>query len=266
MKLINALSILFLSSCSSIFWRDAKLLPELSFSENGKKVAFIQTYYEEKDSWNPLNGTTLKKNYTTQISLADIQSDLRLKKNTDLDRFNFWILPQSLFYNEASGVLAFIQGLDQNEYATPNKTVSIHNIKNKITTDLLKGKSEIKTPLAIALSSDASQIAIVSGEANANGFYEKFQLFILDASSNSIQASFSLPGWQDSPEYELAWLKGESSLSAKVKSKLFTVKGKSISESKSSDTNLADNPKYAYSKIYKWETANVELKDVKLVK
>ncbi|HMV43604.1 MAG TPA: hypothetical protein PK079_00120 [Leptospiraceae bacterium] len=266
MKFINAISILFLSSCSSLFWRDARLLPTLSFSENGKGIAYIQTHYQEKDSWNPLNGTSLKKNYTTQISLADIQNDLSLKKNTDLERFSFWILPQSLFYNEARGILAFIQGLDQNEYATPNKTVSIHNIKTKITTDLLKGKSEIKTPLAIALSSDASQIAIVSGEVNANGFYEKFQLFILDTMNQSIQASFSLPDWQDSPEYELGWLKSEATLSARVKSKLFTLKGKSISESNFSGSNLADNPKYAYARVYKWESKDLELERIKLEK
>lgn len=267
MKLIPAILILFFSSCSSIFWREAKLYPSISFSETGKNLAFLRIYYQEKNSWNPLDGTTNKKDYTSQITLAEIQPNLRLKKTSELERLNFWILPESLFYNEGKQVLAFINGLNQNEYGTPNKTVSTYNFTSKKSTDIIKGKSEIKIPLSIALSDDASNLAIVNAELNENGFYHNFKLHIIDLTTNSIQSSFALPDWQDSPtEFELAWSKSEPTLSVHAKSKLFTIKGKSITESKFSGSTLADNSKYAYSRLYRWESADVELGDVKLGK
>ena len=267
MKITVSLLLMFLSSCSSIFWREAKLYPSISFSETGKKLAYIRIYYQEKKSWNPLDGTTKKKDYTTQVTLAEIQPDLKLKKIADLERLNLWILPESLFYNEDSGVFAFINGLDSNEFGTLNRTVSVYNQVNKKTIDILKGKLEIKIPLAIALSADASLIAIVNAELNENGFYHNFKLHVIELSGNSIQSSFPLSDWQDSPtEFELAWSKSEQVLSIHAKSKLFTVKGKSMTESKFSGTSLVNNAKYAYSRPYKWESADVELDGVKLGK
>lgn len=265
MKLHSTILLIFLSSCSSIFWREAKLYPSISFSETGKKIAYIRIYYQEKNSWNPLDGTTKKKNYTTQLTLAEIQPDLKLKKIADLERLNLWILPESLFYNENKGTFAFINGIDQNEYGTPNRSVSIYNQTNKKLTNIIQGKSEIKIPLAISLSGDASLLAVVNAELNDNGFYQNFRIHILDLNGNSIQSSFSLSDWQDSPgEFELAWSKSESVLSIHAKSKLFTIKGKSMTESNFSGSSLADNPKYAYSRSYKWESADVELEGVKL--
>ncbi len=267
MKLFSAIVIIFLSSCSSIFWRDAKLFPLISFSETGKKIAYMRVHYQEKDSWNPLNGTTDKKKFTTQIILGEIENDLSVKKIADLERFPFWILPNAFFYNESTQTLAFMHGLGENEYGTPSKTVSIHSLANKKTTDIIKGKPEIKTPLGIALSANASLIAVVSGEMNAStGFYQNFQLHILDIAIDKIQSSFPIPDWQDSPEFELAWLKGEPVLSAHVNKKLFTVKGNSIMESKFSGVNLIDNSKYAYWRAFKWESADVEIGSVKLGK
>jgi hypothetical protein len=267
MKLFSAILLIFLSSCSSIFWREAKLFPSLSFSETGSKLAYMRVYYQEKDSWNPLDGTTKKKDYTTQIILAEIENDLHLKKITELDRLAFWILPESLFYNEGTGTLAFINGLNANEYGTPNKTVSVYNLKTKKSTDIIKGKSQIKTPLSIALSADATLLGLVSADINENGFYHKFQLTILDLNANSIKSNFPLPNWQDSPvEFELAWSKTEPVLSAHVKEKLFTVKGNTITESKFSDQSFVDNSKYAYSRVYKWESADVDIASVKLRK
>jgi hypothetical protein len=109
---------LFLTSCSSLFWRDAKLFPLISFSETGKKLAYIRVHYKEKDSWNPLHGTTDKKNFTTQVILAEIENDLRLKKIIELERFPFWILPNAFYYNESAQTLAFMHGLKENEYGT----------------------------------------------------------------------------------------------------------------------------------------------------
>lgn len=265
MKLFSALTILFLTSCSSIFWRDAKLFPLISFSETGKKLAYIRVHYKEKDSWNPLNGTTDKKSFTTQVILAEIENDLRIKKISELERFPFWILPNAFYYNESAQTLAFMHGLKENEYGTASKTVSIHNLSSKKTTDVIKGKSEIKTPLGIALSPDANLLGIVSGEVNEEtGFYKNFKLHILNIGENKIQSSFPIPDWQDSPEFELAWTKGESILSAHIDKKLFTVKGNSITESKFSGMNLVDNNKYAYWRAYKWESADVEIEGVNL--
>jgi hypothetical protein len=161
-----------------------------------------------------------------------------------------------------------MHGLNENEYATPSKTVSIYSLIDKKIINVIKGKSEIKTPLGIALSADASLLAVVSGETNkSTGFYQNFKLHILAlGNGNSIQSSFPIPDWQDSPEFELAWLKTESVLSARLDKKLFTIKANSISETKFSGQNLMDNSKYAYSRAYKWESADVDITDVKLSK
>jgi hypothetical protein len=89
MKLVSAITLLFLSSCSTIFWRDANLFPLISFSETGKKITYMKVHYQEKDSWNPLNGTTDKKNFTTQVILAEIENDLSVKKTSRPRAFPF---------------------------------------------------------------------------------------------------------------------------------------------------------------------------------
>lgn len=267
MKLISLLSLVFLSSCSSIFWREAKLFPLLKYSESGKKLAYIRIFYQEKNSWNPLDGTTNKKNYSTQISLAEIQSDLRLKKIKSLERLNFWILPESLYYNEGKELFVFINGLNSNEYGTNNRTVSLYDPTNKQMNNLIQNHKEIKIPLTISLSADASLLAIVNADINENGFFHNFHLHILDLNGKSIQSTFPLPDWQDSPtEFELVWSKSEPVLSVHANSKLFTIKNKSMTESKFSGPSFADNKKFAYSRLYKWEESDIELEGIQLEK
>lgn len=66
--------ILFMVSCSNIFWREGKLPPGVSWTKENT-ILISRVVFEEKDSWNPLMGTTLKQSYKTLLYSAEISGN-----------------------------------------------------------------------------------------------------------------------------------------------------------------------------------------------
>lgn len=56
---------------SHFWWRTTRQLEHLVWSSDGQQVGGVEVVFEEKKSWNPLEGTTLKRKFCHQLSIYD---------------------------------------------------------------------------------------------------------------------------------------------------------------------------------------------------
>lgn len=68
MKILRLLSLFCLCSCSRLLWREATLGEILVFDSPSLRM---EVSYEERDSWNPLQGTSDKRDYKTVFQFQD---------------------------------------------------------------------------------------------------------------------------------------------------------------------------------------------------
>jgi hypothetical protein len=54
-----------------LFWHTTRQLEHLVWSSDGHQVGAVEYVFEEKKSWNPLNGTTDKRKFCHQLSIYD---------------------------------------------------------------------------------------------------------------------------------------------------------------------------------------------------
>src|SRR5262249_29035594 len=59
---------------SLFWWRTTRQLEHIVWSSDGKQVGGVEYVFEEKKSWNPLDGTTLKRKFCHQLSLYDAKT------------------------------------------------------------------------------------------------------------------------------------------------------------------------------------------------
>lgn len=179
------------------------MLVEPSWSETGKSYAALEILFEEKQSFNPLNGTTLKKNYRAKIQLYQIESDNSVKKTWESDIFDSWILPASLYYHEKTGRIFFLKGLND-EYGTKERLAAILKIgeKKPETIPVVKDRSE---EILFAIPApDGRKIAVGIGKFQEENLQSaKIQLFSIEGMQNEIP---KIGFWAEfSPEYLVTW-------------------------------------------------------------
>jgi hypothetical protein len=63
---------------SLLFWHTTRQLEHLVWSSDGHQVGGAEYVFEEKKSWNPLDGTTLKRKFCHQLSTYDPKTLARL--------------------------------------------------------------------------------------------------------------------------------------------------------------------------------------------
>jgi hypothetical protein len=54
-----------------LFWHTTRQLEHLVWSSDGQQVGAVELIFEERKSWNPLNGTTDKRKFCHQLSILD---------------------------------------------------------------------------------------------------------------------------------------------------------------------------------------------------
>ena len=54
-----------------LFWHTTRQLEHLVWSSDGQQVGAVEYIFEERKSWNPLNGTTDKRKFCHQLSIHD---------------------------------------------------------------------------------------------------------------------------------------------------------------------------------------------------
>jgi len=179
------------------------MLLEPSWSENGKSYASLEILFKEKDSFNPLNGTTLKKNYRSRLRIFQIDGQNSAKQTWESDVFDSWILPTSLYYHEKTGRIFFLKGSDD-EYGTMKREAYILQFGEKKPKLITVKKSSTESILFAIPSPDGEKLAVGIAAYQEEILKDaKIQLFsLVETSTHTKEIGF----WSDfSPDYLLTW-------------------------------------------------------------
>lgn len=217
---LSAVPFLIPMACSSLFWRSAALSPD-TVSSGGTTITY-QVVYLERDSWNPMMGTTVKKSYQTRLTLSEESgSDFR----KDLPNLRSWVLPGKLSYHEGTDRLFWIQGVDD-EYGTLNRKAGIADRIREKGLSQTKFWEKEKELLHLSPSPDGERVAFVFSRSGSAGMPEYFVTVWNHTKETEPNRDFKIPTWDESdgtpnPEYDLIWATGDR-LSVKLGEKTMT--------------------------------------------
>lgn len=193
--------LILLVSCMT--WRQANLGWESSWGNN-QEVLLYSIEFEERNSWNPLEGTTIKKNYKTRLQEYKFISN-KLEKQNEWE-FPFWVFGNHLFYNSEKKLIFLIRGQEGSGYGTENRILSIYKIADKNLENLWSSR-EGEYLWKIVPSPDTSKILFLTTE-NATSQI-KAKLHIWDGKFRSVKIS----SWLDASfEHAVSWNEDSKSI------------------------------------------------------
>lgn len=193
--------VLFFISCMT--WRKANLGIESSWSNNSD-VLIYRIEFEERNSWNPLEGTTLKRNFKTKLEEYKLINE-NLQKQSEFE-FPFWVLTNSLFYNFEKKLLFFIRGQENSGYGTENRIISIYKIENKSLENIWNSK-EGEYLWKIVPAPDATKLVFITTESATSELNAKLQVW--DGKLRSVKIS----SWLDASfEHAISWSEDSKSI------------------------------------------------------
>ncbi|MEM4271374.1 MAG: hypothetical protein QXO70_04765, partial [Candidatus Pacearchaeota archaeon] len=177
-------------------WRKSNLDWESSWGSNSD-VLLYSVEFEERKSWNPLEGTTLKRNFITKLEEHKLVNN-KLQKQSEFE-FPFWTLSNNLFYNSEKKLIFLLRGKEKTGYGTEERIVSIYKILDKNLENLWSSK-EGEYLWKILPSPDASKILFLTTSGAASSLDAK--LHVWDGRLRSLKIS----EWLDaSYEHAVAW-------------------------------------------------------------
>ncbi len=181
---------------SCMTWRKSNLGWESSWGDNSS-ILLYRVEFEERKSWNPLEGTTLKRNFITTLEEYKVVND-KLQKQIEF-QFPFWTLSNNLFYNSEKRIIFFIHGKQGTGYGTESRSISIYKILDKNFQNIWTSK-EGEYLWKIVPSPDTEKIAFITTESATSEAMAKFHIW--DGRIRSVK----IPSWLDaSSEHAIAW-------------------------------------------------------------
>jgi len=208
----SILALLFVY-CST--WKKSSLGVEASWF-NSEEFLVYSIEFEETNSWNPLEGTTIKRNFSTRLR------EYKLKPNNELEQisefqFPFWILNNNIFYNARNKNIFMMRGSSEG-YGTAERTISNYLISEKKIIDIWKGKPG-EFLWKILPSPDSSQIAFITTGSHTSEFEAKLHIW----NGNEIR-SINLPSWIDASfEYGISWNIDSKILYLAIKNEVYSL-------------------------------------------
>ncbi|TGL71099.1 hypothetical protein [Leptospira kmetyi] len=211
-----------LSSCSFLTWKHSSLSLERGWSSSGKEVVQLETLYEEKDSWNPLMGTTLKRNYHSVIRIFD---PIRSSQPVEQIRFSSWILPGTVYYHSDTKSVYWIGGKDD-EYGSYSRIPSgINTILQKefvLSSYLEPGQIAIQ----LIPSPDGNSLALVAAVLDNDLEFLKPQLLWLSKNGDSefkATSKTDLLEWKETPVHKIRWASKSDKIYIQVSESVFVL-------------------------------------------
>lgn len=239
-----------------MIWRHAQLPQEVSPSNDPNFNLILTVEYEEKDSWNPMNGTSDKRNYKSKIELV---------KNTPTGRKSVkewtlpsWSLGDGIFYHTDSSTLFVLYGKDD-EYGTLNQTLSLYPETGGAFS--YPAIPENRIIFQMAPSPNGNLVALVTANPKKEGEFSEFELNIIQLSDKKIQ-SFPINFWTALPLYGIRWAEDGKKLYLRTPDRILLWTGSEIIETKSFPdcfTVPTNFGKWAYESASLGEGGNVVL-------
>ncbi|MGJ4786955.1 hypothetical protein [Leptospira koniambonensis] len=240
MKILLILLPLLIFHCSQIQWRPASLAVERGWSETGKNIVQTEVIYDEKDAWNPLNGTTHKKNYRTKFRIYEISGPGNDSGDPPIYSYEIgsWTLPGSVYFHSATNRLFWIQGTND-EYGGSIRFPAIWSPKGFHSFEPKNFQKEDQTIFQFVPSPDGGKAAIILGKLRSDLGIETPTLIIADVNgqSSSYDRSyfeFQLTKWEETPEFRIRWSENSNLLYIRVQDQVFKTneKSKKLEEAK----------------------------------
>ncbi|AOP32922.1 hypothetical protein A0128_02995 [Leptospira tipperaryensis] len=223
-NLLYTLSILLFPSCSFLIWKDSSLTLERGWSSSGKEIVQTEVLYEEKDSWNPLSGTTLKRNYRSVIRLFHPEES---SNPIDQIPFSSWILPGTVYFHSGTRSLYWIGGKDD-QYGSFSRIPSALSLDGKkeisISTHLKPGQ----IVLQLIPSPDGNSLILVLAVPDADLEFLQPEFLWLRRSSETdsslrIVSRIPLPEWKETPLHRLRWSQKSDRIYIQISESVYSI-------------------------------------------
>ncbi|MCG6192155.1 hypothetical protein LFX25_02715 [Leptospira sp. FAT2] len=212
----------FLTDCSFLVWRNSSLSLERGWSSSGKEIVQMETLYEEKDSWNPLMGTTLKRNYRSLIRIFDPTAS---SEPLEQIPFSSWILPGSVYYHSGSKSVYWIGGKDD-EYGGFSRIPAGIRLVDKQNIPFSLYLQPGQTPIQLVPSPNGNSLALIVAVLDNDLEFLKPELIWLDRnedSSLSANARIDLPEWRETPGHRIRWSERSDKIYIQISESVFTI-------------------------------------------
>lgn len=235
--------------CSQLIWKKAKLAEEVSPGSDPKESLVLTVEYEEKDSWNPLNGTTDKRNYRSVIRLYS-SSDTKTKAKREWN-LPSWALGDGIFYHSGADTLFVLYGKDD-EYGTLQQTLSIYPAVGGPFS--YPAKPENRIIFQMAPSPKGTEVALITANRDSQNEYSEFELNLIQLPSKNVQ-TYPLSFWTALPMYGMRWAEDGGSLFIRTPDEVLKLTASGLTPTKSFPDCYSVSTNYG-----KWayETAEVE--------
>ncbi|RHX77613.1 hypothetical protein EHQ05_10450 [Leptospira yasudae] len=215
-------SALLSCSCSFLVWKNSSLSLERGWSSSGKEIVQMETLYEEKDSWNPLMGTTLKRNYRSLIRIFDPNV---ASQPLEQIPFSSWILPGSVYYHSGSKSVYWIGGKDD-EYGSFSRIPAGIRLADKQNIPFSLYLQPGQIPIQLVPSPNGNSLALIVAVLDNDLEFLKPELIWLDRnedSSLSANARIDLPEWRETPGHRIRWSERSDKIYIQISESVFTV-------------------------------------------
>ncbi|MDZ4727584.1 MAG: hypothetical protein SH817_15610 [Leptospira sp.] len=216
-------TLLLLIGCSQMIWKETNLQPEVIATNDPNTAVVVEVHYQEKDPWNPLNGTTDKKNYRTDVLLLKTETkETKVIKKWEIPS---WVLANSVFYHSENKSLFLLQGRND-EYGTLDQKLTVY----------FENKPSFSYPVTpenlvifqISPSPKGDKIALITALSDANWEFSEFELRILDPQSQKV-TSHPLSFWTALPLYGMRWSNDSSALYIRTPDRILALRGETLS-------------------------------------
>ncbi|MBM9576311.1 hypothetical protein JWG45_04000 [Leptospira sp. 201903070] len=215
-------------SCSFLIWKNSSLSLERGWSSSGKEIVQTEVLYEEKDSWNPLSGTTLKRNYRSVIRIFDPD---RSSKAVEEIPFSSWILPGTVYYHSATGALYWIGGKDD-QYGSFARIPGAFNLNEKREISISKDLRPGHVVLQLTPSPNGNSVVMITASTDEDlEFLQPELLWISRTKEGSQQLTARVPllEWKETPSYRLRWSNQSDRIYIQINESVYTLqKEKSV--------------------------------------
>ncbi|MCW7461907.1 hypothetical protein [Leptospira limi] len=256
MKTLLPFLLLSVFGCSQLIWRDAQLPEEISPSNDPNVNLVLTVAYQEKDSWNPLNGTTDKRDYKSHIKLVtNGVTGGKVIREWDLPS---WALGDGIFYHTKSNTLFVLYGKND-EYGTLNQTLSIYPEVGGAFS--YPATPERKIIFQMAPSPSGNLVALITASPTKEDEFTEFELSILQTADKSVQ-SYPLSFWTALPLYGIRWAEDGNKLYVRTPDRILVWTGTELTETKTFPdcfTIPTNFGKWAYESASLAEGGNVKL-------
>lgn len=238
----------FIASCSFLTWKNSSLSLERGWSSSGKEVVQMETLYEEKDSWNPLMGTTLKRNYHSMIRIFD---PVKSSKPVDQIPFSSWILPGTVYYHSDTKSVYWIGGKDD-EYGSYSRIPFGINISDKKEFSLSSNLEPGQVAIQLIPSPDGNSLALVAAVLDNDLEFLKPELFWLSKNGDSEfkpTSKVDLSEWKETPIHKIRWSAKSDRIYIQISESVFILsKGKNRLE-KAAEFPLCFTPATSFGPV-----------------